>query len=170
MKNLICVILVVFLPLTLAPQTPRVPVESDIRVPVESQTQHRFEVYVSVGGDNETITTLITSHLKRELRALGDVDIVGKDDGWGYALRVRYIEHERGGVKTGDLSIAYIREMRLGKFYFKDDSRHTMAVFPGNLGIAVWTKDNLQELCISVAGYFNDTYLESYRSALRLRD
>ena len=153
MKNLISVILMVYLPLTLA-----------------SETQHRFQVYVDVEGDDETITNILTSHLKRELRALGDVDIVGEDDDWGYALRVRYIEHERGGVKTGDLSIAYIREMCLGKFYFKDDSRNTMAIFPGILRVSVWDKDNLQGLCISVVGYFNDTHLESYRRALRLRD
>ncbi len=53
MRNLISVILMVFLPLTLA-----------------SDTQHRFKVYVSVDGDDETTTGLLTSHLKRELRAL----------------------------------------------------------------------------------------------------
>ena len=151
MKNLICMILTVFLPLTLA-----------------SQTQHRFQVYVSVEGNDKTITNILTSHLKKEFRALGDVDIAGKDDDWGYAIRVFYVETKtEGGVKTGGLSIASIMEMRLGKFYFKDDSHNIKAVFPGILGAAYWGKDNLQEWCISRAGSFNDTYLETYRSVLR---
>lgn len=79
---------------------------------------------MDIAGDDETITGILTSHLKRELRALVDVNIVKKDDDWRYALRVTYIEHERGSVKTGTLSIASIIEMRLGKFYFKDDSRN----------------------------------------------
>ena len=159
MKNLISVILMVFLPLTLA-----------------SDTQLRFQVYVEVEGDNETITGILTSHLKRELRALGDVDIVGYDDDWWHAIRVHYVEHvTKGGVKTGGLSIASIREIRLGKphfkdgkFHFKDDSRNIKAVlFPSPLAVAVWPKDNLQEWCISITGHFNDDSLEYLRSTWR---
>ena len=61
MKNLICMILIVFLPLTLT-----------------SQTQHRFQVYVSVEGNDKTITNILTSHLKRELRALGILILLEK--------------------------------------------------------------------------------------------
>ena len=52
MRNLISVMLIVFLPLALA-----------------SETQHRFKVYVIVDGDDEPTTSLLTSHLKKELRA-----------------------------------------------------------------------------------------------------
>ena len=151
MKHLICVMLVVFLPLTLA-----------------SETQLRFQVYVSVGGDNETITTLITSHLKRELRALGDVDIVGYNDDWRYMIDVFYLEHKtKSGVKTGNLSIARTMAIRVPKFVFSDAFLDTKAVLPGTLGVAVWTKDELQKWCISEAGSFNDEHLEPNRSLSR---
>ena len=147
MKNLICVMLVVFLPLTLA-----------------SETQHRFKVYVGVGGDDETINSLISSHLKRELRALGDVNIVGYNDDWEYMIIVSYIEIEtNGGVKTGDLSIASITAKRLENFVFKDDFRNIKAHYPGTLSAAHWPRDNLQEWCISRVGSFNDNYLERAR-------
>ena len=86
MRNLISVMLIVFLPLTLA-----------------SQTQHRFKVCVHVSGDDETTTSLLKSHLKRELRALGDVDIVGWDGDWEFRIAVVYHEIKtKGGVKTGE--------------------------------------------------------------------
>ena len=149
MRNLICVMLVVLLPLTLA-----------------SQTQHRFKVYVDVQGDNETTTSLLTSHLKRELRALGDVDIVRYEDDWEFAIRVAYLEREtKGGVKTGQLSIADTMDIRIPKFNLKDNVNDFKVIFfPGNLGVANWDKDNLQEWCISRAGVFNDNYLEFHRS------
>ena len=154
MKNLISVILVVFLPLTLA-----------------SETQHRFQVYVSVDkNDDETTTGLLTSHLKRELRALGDVDIVGTDDNWEYALRVFYIEEETiGDVKTGWVSIAYIVETRVAKAFLSDVAHEIKikAVYPGTLGVAHWHKDRLQEWCISTAGQVNDSRLEFVRSLRR---
>ena len=149
MRNLIYVMLIVLLPLTLA-----------------SQTQHRFKVYVAVHGDDETTTGLLTSHLKRELRALRDVDIVGWDGDWDYVIRVTYLERETaGGVKTGELSIANTMEARIAKFNLKDNIKDIKVVlFPGNLGVAYWDKDNLQEWCISRAGFFNDDYLEAARS------
>ncbi len=148
MRNLIYVMLIVLLPLTLA-----------------SQTQHRFKVFVSVDGDDETTTGLLTSHLKRELRALGDVDIVRYADDWEYVICVVYKEHDRGGVKTGSLSIAYTMDYRIPKFDLKENVNHFKVVlFPGNLGVANWSKDNLQAWCISRAGVFNDDYLEVARS------
>ena len=91
---------------------------------------------MSVEGDDETITGILTNHLKRELRALEDVDIVGYDDDWWYALRAFYVEHETdGGVKAGMLSIAYIRENRLSKLWFKDAFQDIKAVEPGRLGV-----------------------------------
>lgn len=148
MRVLSYVLLVVFLPLTLA-----------------SDTQHRFKVYVDVDGDDETITSLLTSHLKRELRALGDVDIVGYDGGWIFAFRVFYLEQKtKGGVKTGYLSIAYITETRVSPSFFKDDISRLKVVYPGRLGAATWAKERVQELCISITGDFNDDTLDFVRS------
>ena len=149
MRNLIYVMLVVFLPLTLA-----------------SDTQHRFKVHVGVNGDDKTTTGILTSHLKRELRALGDVDIVGWTGDWKYTIRVFYHEIKtKGGVKTGNLAIASITEARLYKHYLKDFVQQDIIkpVLPGTLGVAYWPKDDLQEWCISTVGAFNDDELDSVR-------
>ena len=44
-----------------------------------SDTQHPLTVYVSVDIKNETTRSLLLSYIKRELRSLGDVDIVSQD-------------------------------------------------------------------------------------------
>ena len=152
MRNLLSMMLVVFLPLTLA-----------------SDTQHRFKVYVSVDGKNDTVTSILTSHLKKELRALGDVDIVGSDDDWKYAIRAFYIQMTKSGVKTGGLSIATITETRVPKFYLKENVRNMKVVLPGVLGVAYWPEDRLQEWCISEIGSFNDNVLEIARSVRKPR-
>lgn len=140
--------LIVLLPLTLA-----------------SDTQHRFKVFVTVDGDDETTTSLLTSYLKRELRALGDVDIVGWDGDWEFRIAVSYFEIKtKGGMKTGELSIANTYETRVPKFNLKENVNHLKVVFPGNLGVGYWPNDDLQAWCISRAGVFNDNYLEFARS------
>ncbi len=147
MRNLVSVMLIVLLPLTLA-----------------SDTQHRFKVYVSVDGDDETTTGLLTSHLKRELRALGDVDIVGWDGDWEFRIAAVYHEIKtKGGVKTGNLSIAHTYQARVPKHFLKDYVHYIKAVYPGFLGAAHWPKDNLQEWCVYAAGNFNDDTLEFER-------
>ncbi|MCY4570166.1 MAG: hypothetical protein OXD49_17910 [Candidatus Poribacteria bacterium] len=151
MRNYICIFLIVCLPLTLA-----------------SETQHRFKVYVSVDGDNESVTTLLSSHLKRELRALGDVDVVRYNDNWEYYINIVYFEIKTvSGAKTGDLAIAQYIARRVPKFAFTElASRTTIAVYPGTgtLGVSHWKTENLQEWCISTVGRFNDQKLEDARS------
>ena len=142
--------LVVLLPLTLA-----------------SDTQHRFRVYVEVGGEDQTINTLMSSHLKRELRALGDVDVIGKGDNWAYQIKIYYVEVQRqGGVKTGALAIADSMNKRVASFLFKDIdiTRNLIAVYPGLLGSSYWYRDDLQNYCISIIGRFNDEYLQRERA------
>lgn len=121
--------LVVLLPLTLA-----------------SDTQHRFKVYVEVQGEDQTINTFMSSHLKRELRALGDVDVAGKADNWEYQIKIYYIEIlTKAGAKTGALAIADSMNQRVAKFFIKDieSTRNLIAVYPGRLGSAYWYRDNL---------------------------
>ena len=103
----------------------------------ESETQHRYKVSVSVLGDDETITNLPTSHLKKELRALGDVDVVGYGDDWEYFINVFYVETKTAdGAKTGSLAIARSFAKRVPKFYFKEIASLTIATFRETLGVA----------------------------------
>ena len=98
MKKLMLIVCLFIIPLTLA-----------------SDTQHRFKVYVSVGGDDDQTVNIIDSHLKRELRLLGDVDIVGYYDGWKYIIAVSVKELETAdGRKLGKHVIADYSGNRLG--------------------------------------------------------
>lgn len=145
MKNLVCLVFMVLLPLTLA-----------------SETQHRFKVYVYVGGKDETTTNLISSYLKRELRTLGNVDVIGYLDDWRYRLDVVYVEIlTKDGANTGKLAIASMMQKKVEKFYLKDNFSNIKVVFPGHLGASYWNRDDLQEWCISEVADFNGRYLKS---------
>ena len=151
MRNLICVLLVVLLPLTLA-----------------SQTQHRFKVHVIVEGEDATINSVISSHVKRELRALGDVDIVGESNDWRFLILISYLELKtEGGRKNGQLAIANVAHLRVSEHHLigfdNISSSWFEPVYPGSLGVAYWSRDNLHKWCITMAGEFNDTRLEFAR-------
>ena len=66
----------------------------------------RFKVHVDITGSDNTTKSMIESHIKRELRSLGDVDIVDKKDA-KYILRLVAIAHtyKSTGNKTGRTSI-----------------------------------------------------------------
>lgn len=151
---LLFLFLVVLLPLTVA-----------------SDTQHRFLVCVQVDGGDKTATALITAHLKRELRALGDVDIVGYIDEWEYLLKVFYVVlQNKTGAETGYFSIASSFSMRVPRLYFLESFSNVKVVYPPTLAAAYWPRDNLQEWCIMTVGDINDRNLDAYRSLLPGRD
>ena len=154
MRNLICVILVVFLPLTLAPQT-----------------QHRFKVTVHVFGDDTYINNVLESHLKRELRLLGDVDIVAVDALWHFALQVNYIENTyKDGTKSGSLALAHVVNERIPDSYFKTDQLANLLKHPVYLGqpiSAFYYKDTLSEYCTVAIGNIDKNYLAPIRKLLR---
>lgn len=154
MKVLLCLVIVVCLPLTLT-----------------SETQHRFKVCVQVRGDNDPLTHIITSNLKRELRALGDVDIVGYVDEWQYLMSVAYlVEKSKLEVVTGWLSLAVSWNTRVSDSLFKDEfpAPVVFASFGArNLAVSLWTRDDLHQWCIGQAGGFNDNVLEPARSVLK---
>ena len=81
-------------------------------------------------------------------------------------IRVVYLEHTKGGVKTGGLSIASALEERLYKRYLKDFVQQDIIkpVLHGGLWVSVWLKDDLHAWCISAAGNINDKFLELHRS------
>ena len=154
MRNLICVMLVVFLPLTLA-----------------SQTQNRLKVTVYVFGDNAHTNNVLESHLKRELRLLGDVDIVAMDEFWHFALQVSYLENTyKDGTKTGWVTLASVLNERIPDIYFKELwlgvlKRHP--VYPGPTIPAFYPKDDLDEYCVSEIGRIDKNDLTPVRKLLQ---
>ncbi len=154
MRNLICVMLVVFLPLTLA-----------------SQTQHRFKVNVHVFGDNNHINNVLESNLKRELRLLGDVDIVEVDENWRFTLQVNYLENiYTDGTKTGWLTLTSVLNERIPDFYFQANwlkilKKHP--VYPSSPVPAFYPKDGLGEYCVVAIGNIDKNDLAPVRKLLR---
>ena len=155
MKNLICVVmLVVFLPLTLA-----------------SQTQKRFRVYVHVYGEDKHTTNVLESGLKREFRLLGDVDIVEVDENWQFICSVTYIEHQfRDGRKTGQVTLASVFYEKVPFSYFKAD-RYTAlplpAVYATGLSAAIYPQNDLDEYCVVKVGSEDKNNLAPIRKLLR---
>lgn len=150
--------LVILLPLTLA-----------------SETQDRFLVYVKVGGDehNKHAVNTVDSHLKRELRLLGDVDIVGESDNWEYIIEVVMLTLKlKDGRETGNFAIATRHAIRLNDFYYKYPKQYkTMpATFGGILGAAYYSRESLPHFCVNHVNSFDKNILEHdrvLRKALR---
>ena len=145
--------LVTLLPLTLA-----------------SDTQHRFRVYVRIFGDDEQAVRTIESHLKRELRLLGDVDVVGADDDWRYIIDITVMSTEyRDGRKSGDVALGTYHAIRLNESYYRSsaDYKSMKAIWASQLGIAYYSIDNLPNFCINYVNDFDKEILAFIRSLLR---
>ena len=69
----------------------------------------KFEVLVNVTCSDDITRTLIESYIKRELRSLGDVEIVDKEDPERILTLVAIAHTSTSGNKTGDTSIAVMR-------------------------------------------------------------
>ena len=145
--------LVMLLPLTLA-----------------SETQHRLKVYVKVAGDgdNKHAVNTVESHLKRELRLLGDVDIVGETDNWVYIIEMFVLTLEfQDGRKTGRFAIAIREAYRLNELAYKypTDYKTIQATCFGNLGAAHYPSEGLPKFCVIFVNGFEKRVLERVRAA-----
>ena len=153
MRNLICVVLVVFLPLTLA-----------------SETQHRFKVHVNVGGDgdNEQAVNTVESHLKRELRLLGDVDVVGREDDWGYIIQVYVLTMKTtDGRLSGGFALGTHEAYRLHESYYKSPEHYKIlqATGGGIIGAGYMPRyEDLPMFCINYVSAFDKSKLSLMRS------
>lgn len=88
-----------------------------------AQVPHKFKVHVNVNCDDEDTESLIQSYIKRELRSLGDVHIVGFDDAQ-YILTIVVVEgtYKATGRKSGDIAMGSTFLTRAGRstglFYY----------------------------------------------------
>ena len=155
MKQFFAVFLIFLIPLTLA-----------------SDTQYRFKVYVEVNGDDEQAVNTIESHLKREFRLLGDVDVVGKDGDWKYILSVSPRNMEFiDKTKTEHFIIAYYAATKFPKdFIDTTDDRWAIAFYSLSkpvmdvvLGSANYSRERLPEWCINLVNKFDKGKLEPIR-------
>ena len=109
---------------------------------------------------------IIESHLKRELRALGDVQIVDKDNDWKFRISVRVLGHETKERRImTSVSIAHSIHGRVHKSNFKtyDYDGDRIPVLDFGLILSVWSRDNLPAWCVTVVDGFNEEWLKLMR-------
>lgn len=122
-------------------------------------------VFVSAPEEDKTEKDIIESHLKRELRALGDVVIVDEEDDWQFHIKVSILGiNYKDGRKTPDTSIAAVMFRRVPRFYFKtyDFKYPNLPVYDYGPSAAHWPRDNLSSWCISQVNNF-DKILKLWR-------
>lgn len=160
----------------LANRTPATPQE------IDPFSQYKFKVAVRITCDNDNIKNLIESHIKRELRNLGDVRLTNVED----ALHVIQIiavlnKYELSQQDTGNVSIAYlflsedrgllstvpivrtmVREEKLAEFDRLVKIHGKCYSYP-YLGVAHYQKDDVNKLCRNIVATFDIESLEPVR-------
>lgn len=129
--------------------------------------EQKFKVCVLVSAPEEDKTEkdIIESHLKRELRALGDVIIVDGKDDWQFRITVGVLGvNYKDGRKAPEVSIARSVNRRVPKFYFNtyDFKSPGIPVYDYGPSPATWNRDNLHAWCIAEANSF-DKVLKTWR-------
>lgn len=146
-------------------------ISCSLQLTLASDTQHRFRVFVDVGGDDEQSVNTIETYLKRELRLLGDVDIVGRDDDWEYIIQVFCMALVRkDGIKTGNFAVAAYTANRLGKWAYSVPSVYEFhqSILPRQLIAGYYPmRETLPQFCIEAVGFFDKNHLQSARSFFR---
>ena len=138
-----------------------------------SDTQHRFKVCLGIDiGDNVVLEERFSAFVKRELRNLGDVDIVRISDDWDFRVTFTMIEHtakNNKALKSGWISIAQIIYTPVPKSAFKEYKYKSIGI-PVHLP-RVWVAyshiDVLFEYTIIAVNNF-DEMLASYREFRKL--
>ena len=113
--------------------------------PAPEKQKPKFRVEVSVGCDDENTKAFIESHIKRELRSLQDVEIVGIGIGGGYKLSIVAIENESLGRKTGVIAVSHVFIRTFDPSPIQDE-------------IKKWTKDNQVALMITALMWLHENF------------
>ena len=120
----------------------------------------KFNVFVIVSAPEEDKTEedIIESHLKRELRALGDVVIVDEKDDWQFRITVSVNGvNYNDGRKAPEISIASVMFRRVPRLYFKtyDFEYPYLPVYDYGPSVASWDRDILSSWCITKANDYD---------------
>ena len=158
---LLFILIISIIPFTLVSDT-------DTQITVVPDIPRKFKICVLVVKDDDThLDEKFESFLRRELRVLGDVELVRKKSAWHYLLAYSILEHTSKGIKTGDLSTAEtVLEGVVVGYDPKDDFASDVYGRPGyfqSLRSGLWTIDSLHECAIGAIGSFDKDYLEPLR-------
>ncbi len=122
----------------------------------------KYKVWINIrAGDEDKIEQdIVESHLKRELRALGNIVIVDINDEWDWNISIVLLGHHlTDGSKTQRMSIGYTYNQRVGGYEFvlnkKFLSLRDIPVYNYDPGVYSWHKDDLPAWCILLANAFD---------------
>ena len=129
--------------------------------------EQKFKVYVHVSADKEdkAEADIIESHLKRELRALGDVVIVDEEEDWQFRILVSAMNIKLDSIrKTRYISIATHVQIKVPDHLLLIGYRDLEPVLClPFLGMAIQERNNLPSWCIQQASEFDKNYLKFVR-------
>ena len=149
---------------------------SQSQVAVQAATE-KFKVAVIVSKSNDdtesekSLKNLMRSYIKRELRSLGDVEIVDRDLDRAtvqYLIRIAMFEEKRtDGSKTGLVAMSYNLLKRIPPNRFNNLWRERYTKFPAFEypvgGVITIGRARLDEVCKSIVADFDTEYLEPER-------
>jgi len=128
------------------------------------------KVKVSVGGE-ESIKSSVSSYLNRELRSLGDVEIV--DDNYEWAINITALENKIVGGKKSGFTIAAIFIQSFNNQLLRElvEPKHQDFVIKMTSGLSYYPDgwvviggpESLQELCKKIIADFDTECLEKVR-------
>ena len=145
-----------------------------ILIKADSQIQQewpRFRVALSVRcGNNHLAESLMESYIKRELRSLGDVEIVGSDTEyplWSKLINIHAMEiHYRSGKSAEILAICTNFYNRIDPAHFaviKDFYKRFPSIGIPSGSIAVHSIDDLESYCKGIVADFDKNQLQHHR-------
>jgi hypothetical protein len=138
----------------------------------------RFSVKVKVSlSSDDSIMTSVSSYLNRELRSLGDVELVDNDPEWVIFVLALEIKREARRTNGVALSTVFIRSFNnkvLGPLVepkFKDavlDLTSNLSYYNNtNHSLNVGATEDLQEMCKEIIAKFDMKCLEESRKIFR---
>ncbi len=149
---------------------------SHSQVSVQTEPE-KFKVVVGVAENNDDtqskkrLQNLMRSYIKRELRSLGDVEIVDLNldrATFQYMISIAMLEDKyKDGSKTGTVALSYWYTKRIPPNHFNDFWREHYTKFPAfgipRGGVITVGRDRLDETCKSIVANFDTKLLEPER-------
>lgn len=141
---------------------------------VGAESEIRFHINVNISAD-PAIKTLVRSYLNRELRALGDVELVDTNADWSISIICARIE-SIGAYPPSVLLSIVITELYPNAAIVSmlpAESKQLGNEITSNLYLARdhWVRsgsqENLQQICSKIAADFDILYLEKERQRWR---
>lgn len=142
--------------------------------PATAASEIRFRINVNISGD-PTTENLVRSYANRELRAIGDVDLVDKKSDWLLSIICFQLETKSGYPSGVAVSVvitecypnaAIVSLLPSEKKQLGDEITSDLNLFKDHW-LRAGSKDDLKQICAKVVADFDSLYLEEERHRWR---